>query len=130
MARLEVLERFLQEIGTEAGGLSLEAIMEVSPGLHVCSSHLTFSPPPTMGVCLQVTNVCLVHVNKMVRDIAVRITLDLYKQVCCLDDWRDRGYIWRGPVLLMGGQGRMGGVYCAPPPAVWGGAQKNASVKS
>eukprot|EP00731_Ephydatia_muelleri_P035521 Em0131g8a len=55
VARLEVLERFLQEIGTEAGGLSLEAIMEV-------------------------TNVCLVHVNKMVRDIAVRITLDLYKQ--------------------------------------------------
>ena len=128
MARLEVLERFLQEIGTEVGGLSLEAIMEVSPGLHVCSSHLTFRPPPTMGVCLQVTNVCLVHVNKMVRDIAVRITLDLYKQVCCLDDWRDRGYLWRGPVLLMGGQGRMGGVYYAPPPAVWGGQGRMGGV--
>ena len=41
MARLEVLERFLQEIGTEAGSLSLESIMEVSPHTSCSSSTYT-----------------------------------------------------------------------------------------
>lgn len=130
MARLEVMERFLQDIGMEGGGLTLEAVMEVGPyvpfvwvwGLLIMGVGLSDS---------QIINICLVHVNKMVRDIAVRITLDLYKLVGCHGDyngkWGRKEGVWRRGC---GGGVCGGGVRLTLSPIVRCRTQSDASTGS